>query len=136
MRSQARRRQVDVGVLKSTASRRKLIGSYVMRTFPAGPELLNPYPFFSEMRQQYPVAFDERANLWSVYRHADVSAALADPESFANSTAEAGAMPDVGTRRFASLVAFDPPRHTRMRNLVMRAFTSSAVARLEGSCAR
>ena len=41
-------------------------------------------------------------------------------------------MPDVGTRRFASLVAFDPPRHTRMRNLVMRAFTSSAVARLEG----
>jgi cytochrome P450 len=103
-----------------------------MRTFPAGPELLNPYPFFAEMRQQQPVAFDERANLWSVYRHADVSAALADPESFPNSTVEAGAMPDEGTRRFASLVAFDPPRHTRMRSLVTRAFTSSAVARLEG----
>ena len=103
-----------------------------MRTFPAGPELLNPYPFFAEMRQQHPVAFDERTNLWSVYRHADVAAALGDPESFPNSTAEPGAMPDVGARRFASLVAFDPPRHTRMRNLVMRAFTSSAVARLEG----
>jgi cytochrome P450 len=103
-----------------------------MRTFPAGPELLNPYPFFAEMRQQHPVAFDERANLWSVYRHADVSAALADPEGFPSSTAEAGAMPDVGMRRFASLVAFDAPRHTRMRSLVMRAFTSSAVARLEG----
>jgi cytochrome P450 len=103
-----------------------------MRTFPAGPELLNPYPFFAEMRQQHPVAFDERANLWSVYRHADVSDALADPESFPNSTAEAGAMPDDGMRRFASLVAFDPPRHTRMRSLVTRAFTSSAVARLEG----
>jgi len=103
-----------------------------MRTFPAGPELLNPYPFFAEMRQQHPVAFDERANLWSVYRHADVSDALADPESFPNSTAEAGAMPDDGMRRFASLVAFDPPRHTRMRSLVTRAFTPSAVARLEG----
>jgi len=103
-----------------------------MRTFPAGPELLNPYPFFAEMRQRHTVAFDERANLWSVYRHADVSAALADPESFPNSTVEAGAMPDDGMRRFASLVAFDPPRHTRMRSLVTRAFTSSAVARLEG----
>ncbi len=112
-----------------------MVGSCVMRTFPAGPELLNPYPFFAEMRQQHPVAFDERANLWSVYRHADVVAALGDPESFPNSTAEPGAMPDVGTRRFASLVAFDPPRHTRMRNLVMRAFTSSAVARLEGRIA-
>lgn len=102
-----------------------------MRTFPAGPELLDPYPFFAEMRRDHPIAFDERANLWSVYRHADVIAALGDRDRFANSTGEPGAMPDEGSRRFASLVAFDPPRHTQMRNLISRAFTTSAVARLE-----
>src|SRR5262249_584421 len=54
-----------------------------------------------------------------------------DHTSFPTSTAEEGALPDLATRRFASLVAFDPPRHTQMRNLVMRAFTPSAVTRLE-----
>jgi cytochrome P450 len=102
-----------------------------MRTFPAGAELLDPYPFFAEMRQHHPVAFDEQARLWSVYRHADVVAALGDPESFSSSRAEPGALPDPGERRFASLVAFDPPHHTRLRKLVSRAFTSAAVARLE-----
>jgi cytochrome P450 len=93
---------------------------------------LNPYPFFAAMRADHPVAFEEGADRWSVYRHADVTAALGDHQSFASSMAEPGAMPDAGSRRFASLVAFDPPRHTRMRNLIMRAFTSAAVARLEG----
>jgi cytochrome P450 len=103
-----------------------------MRTFPAGAELLDPYPFFAEMRQQHPVAFDGQASLWSVYRHADVVAALGDHESFSSSRAEPGALPGPGERRFASLVAFDPPYHTQLRKLVSRAFTSSAVARLEG----
>lgn len=103
-----------------------------MRTFPADAELLNPYPFFAEMRQLHPVAFDERADRWSVYRHADVLAALGDHASFANSMADVGALPDPRSRRFASLAGFDPPRHTGMRKLVSRAFTSSAVARLEG----
>jgi cytochrome P450 len=103
----------------------------VVRTFPADPELLNPYPFFAAMRRDHPVAYDEQARLWSVYRHADITVALADHDSFANSTAEPGALPDASARRFASLVAFDPPRHTRMRKLISRAFTSSAVVRLE-----
>jgi cytochrome P450 len=103
-----------------------------MRTFPAGPELLDPYPFFAEMRRIHPVVFDDQASCWSVFRHADVVAALGDHDSFTNSTAGPGAMPDPGTRRFASLIAFDPPRHTQMRKLVSRAFTSSVVARLEG----
>jgi hypothetical protein len=34
-----------------------------MRTFPAGPELLDPYPFFAGMRRSHPVAFDEHAGL-------------------------------------------------------------------------
>jgi cytochrome P450 len=107
----------------------------MLRTFLAGPALLDPYPFFAEMRAQHPVVLDEAAECWSVYRHAEVSAALADHDRFPQSLAEPGTMPDAAIRRFASLVAFDPPRHTRMRNLVMRAFTASAVARLEGRIA-
>ncbi|HEX7838056.1 MAG TPA: hypothetical protein VF469_11365 [Kofleriaceae bacterium] len=104
----------------------------MVRTFPAGAELLDPYPFFAEMRASHPVVFDERADRWAVYRYADVSAVLTDHERFPNSMTEPGTVPDAGARRFAGLLAFDPPRHTRMRNLVMRAFTASAVARLEG----
>jgi len=106
-----------------------------MRTFPAGPELLNPYPFFAEMRRSHPVAFDEQANLWSVYRHADVSAVLGDHDSFPTSTIEAGVLPAPEWRRLFSLNAFDPPRHTQMRNLAMRAFTASAVARMQNRIA-
>jgi len=101
-----------------------------MRTFPTGAELVNPYPFFAEMRQHHPVALDEQTGTWSVYRHADVTSALTDHDSFASF--RTGAAPDPAARRFASLVAFDPPHHTQLRKLVSRAFTSSAVARLEG----
>lgn len=101
-----------------------------MRTFPAGPELTNPYPFFAEMRRSHPVAFDEEAGLWGVYRHADVTAVLSDHDCFPTSTIEIGDPPPEWRRLF-SLNAFDPPRHTQLRNLAMRAFTASAVARLQ-----
>jgi cytochrome P450 len=105
-----------------------------MRTFPAGPELVNPYPFFAEMRRNHPVAFDDQAGLWSVYRHADVTTVLADSEAFPTSTIEVGPPPPEWRRLF-SLNAFDPPYHTRLRNLAMRAFTASAVASLQGRIA-
>lgn len=101
-----------------------------MRTFPAGPELSNPYPFFAEMRRNHPVAFDEQAGLWAVYRHADVTTVLGDPDGFPTSTIEVGPPPPEWRRLF-SLHAFDPPHHTKLRNLAMRAFTASAVARLQ-----
>nr|AIT55258.1 GulG [Pyxidicoccus fallax] len=102
-----------------------------MRTFPAGPELLNPYPFFAEMRRHHPVAFDDGANLWSIYRHADVTAILSDHVNFPTATIDDGGAPPAEWRRLFSLNAFDPPRHTQLRNLAMRAFTASAVARMQ-----
>ncbi len=77
------------------------------------------------------MAFDAQASLWGVYRHADVSAVLADHENFPTSTIEAGVPPAPEWRRLFSINAFDPPRHTQMRNLAMRAFTASAVARMK-----
>jgi cytochrome P450 len=65
-----------------------------------------------------------------------VAGPLGDAASFPNSMAEPGTLPDAAPRRFASLVAFDPPRHTRMRNLVTRAFTAPAVAHLEAGARR
>lgn len=105
-----------------------------MNTFPTGPALVNPYPFFAEMRQHHPVAFDDQAGLWSVYRHADVTTILGDAEGFPTATIEVGPPPPEWRRLF-SLNAFDPPYHTRLRNLAMRAFTASAVARLQGRIA-
>lgn len=103
-----------------------------MRTFPAGAELVNPYPFFAEMRRNHPVAFDDQAGLWAVYRHADVCAVLGDHDGFPTSTIEEGVLPAPEWRRLFSLNAFDPPRHTQLRNLALRAFTPAAVARLQG----
>ncbi|WP_394832463.1 cytochrome P450 [Pendulispora rubella] len=102
-----------------------------MRTFPAGSELLNPYSFFEEMRRNHPVAFDEQAGLWAVYRHADVTAILGDHQNFPTSTIEEGVLPAPEWRRLFSINAFDPPHHTRLRNLALRAFTPAAVARLQ-----
>jgi cytochrome P450 len=93
----------------------------------ASPELRDLY---RERRASSPILYDERARLWFVYRYDDVKEILADWHGFSC---------DYGAHLPASplakgfdgmLIGLDPPRHTKLRALVSRAFTPRSVADL------
>ncbi|MFC4907261.1 cytochrome P450 [Actinomadura gamaensis] len=93
----------------------------------------DPYRAYARLREKAPVYRDDECDFWALSRHADVSVAFRDAETFSSRN---GNMldpllwgPDAAA--FASISAIDPPRHTLVRGLVSRAFTRARLARLE-----
>ncbi|MCW2942757.1 MAG: cytochrome monooxygenase [Actinomycetia bacterium] len=93
----------------------------------------DPYPVYARLRAEAPVYRNEADDFWAVSRHADVVAALRDSSRFSsvNGLRIEPAFWGPDAERFFSFVAMDPPKHTRMRGLVSRAFTQRRVQELE-----
>jgi cytochrome P450 len=83
----------------------------------------DPYPIYQRMRRDAPVLHYPPTDAWMLFGHDAVKRALTDHETF--SSAVSGGTP----ARW--LIFQDPPRHSKLRALVSRAFTSRAVAGLE-----
>ena len=101
-----------------------------------GPEMLaNPYPVYNLLRTMDPVHWHEAVNGWFLTRYADVAAMLKSPHVSSDRTATARArgpeeFQELYTFRADSMLNADPPKHTRLRTLVSKAFTPAAVERL------
>jgi hypothetical protein len=99
----------------------------------------NPYAIYREMRDQTPTkmvfvpagvvpGLDEPIAAWALMRHHDVYNALRDHDTFSsarNPFVQKGFFPQL------VLIMDDPPRHTRFRRLVNKAFTLKRVESLE-----
>ncbi len=86
----------------------------------------NPYPAYDQMRSASPVFHDPRSGLWMIFDYDGVKQALNDQDAFSSSLSTTAEHP---TPQW--LVFFDPPRHTKLRALITRAFTPRVVANLE-----
>lgn len=85
----------------------------------------DPFPLYARLRADSPVLCDPGSGLWLLFDHESVRRALHDQESFSSRVVPpTGAAPEW-------LVFSDPPRHTRLRSLVLRAFTPRSIAALE-----
>lgn len=97
----------------------------------------DPYPLYRALREQSPVRYigvpaSEASGItepiwsWGLLKYGDVYAALRDHETFSSDNPQAG--------RFGPklvLIQDDPPRHTRFRRLVNKAFTLKRIEALE-----
>lgn len=79
----------------------------------------DPCPVYERMREHSPVLYVPAFDLWMIFAYEDVKRALGDPDTFSSRYG-----PDW-------LIFFDPPRHTKLRALILRAFTPRSVANLE-----
>ena len=105
---------------------------------PFTPELRNdPYPLWKRMRDEAPVWHNDRYDFWALTRFHDVEAANKDHDTYVSShgtTVET--MTDEPHLDTGMIIWTDPPKHTRLRKLVSRAFTAKRVSSLRTACAR
>lgn len=85
----------------------------------------DPYRFYDQLRATSPIFHFAPADLYLLLDYASVKRALTDHEAFSSAV---GASRGVS---FEWLLFMDPPRHTKLRAIVNRAFTSRSIAALE-----
>lgn len=93
----------------------------------------DPYPTYARMRAEAPLHRNDEFDFWALSRHADVVAAFRNLDVFSNANGVSLDPSAYGphAHRTMSLLATDPPTHTRMRSIVSRTFTPRAIAALE-----
>ena len=96
-----------------------------------------PYEWFALLRREAPVFWQDERNgrgFWSLTRYEDILAASRDYATFSSALGGTSLMdltPEQVESRMSMLDA-DPPKHTRLRNIVNKAFTPKAVNAYEG----
>ena len=104
----------------------------------------NPFPALARLREHEPLHYSEAMAGWVITRYEDVRNSMRDPRYSANRLRPFFAHMDPTRReRLAALeknlslwaVFNDPPDHGRVRNLMNKAFTTSALAHMEGRIA-
>lgn len=98
--------------------------SFLFSSYPLA-EVPRIYEWFEQMRREQPVSHDEGMRVWHIFRYDDVVTVLNDYGRFSSQ-----AFAINGSFLGETLIAKDPPDHRKLRNLVNKAFTSRAVARL------
>ncbi len=86
----------------------------------------NPYPYYEWLRHNHPVYHNERLDFYALSRYTDVMAASRNPQDFSSSQG-------IGPERQpnSTMIAQDPPVHTRLRGLVSKVFTPKTIAQSE-----
>ena len=98
------------------------------------PEVIaNPYPLCAELRRTSPVCQVDPGGLWAVSRHEDITYVLKNHQLFSSEGLGRAMTPAWLPHNplARSLPTIDPPRHTKLRTLVSRAFGPAVLAQLE-----
>jgi cytochrome P450 len=104
--------------------------------------IADPYPVYRRLRERAPV-WRSPLGFWVLSRHADISWVLKDPR-FGRDFEGKLSHPRRGSDRLKepayrslglSMLARDPPDHTRLRGLVAKAFTARRVETMRGAIA-
>lgn len=101
---------------------------------PPQPNVNDPavYDWYRMMRDEHPVHRDPTTGWWVVYRYAEARHVLTNPGTFSSEMHRMG-FPESGLE---SLPQMDPPRHTRVRQILGTAFTPASIGAYEPEIVR
>ncbi len=99
---------------------------------PISPELrVDPYPLWKRLRDEAPVYRNDEYDFYALSRFHDIEAASRDPQTFSSNhgtTLETMSPEPIDT---GMIIWLDAPKHTTLRKLVSRAFTTRRISALE-----
>jgi cytochrome P450 len=91
----------------------------------------DPYPLYKYFRDDEPCSYNADMDFYSLFRFEDVWNSVLDWETMSSSLGplleSRGQMPE----GLFSIIGMDPPRHTRIRNIISRGFTPRRIAAME-----
>lgn len=91
----------------------------------------NPYPAYERLRDEFPIYYIARHDVWALSRYADVKQGLRDWETFSSAQGV-----ELGTYvQFfgpGSIQELDPPRHDTLRKVLAPRFMNKRVKEYEG----
>jgi cytochrome P450 len=92
---------------------------------------LDPYPLYRRMRDEAPAYYNPRLDFWAFTRFEDCYQAFLDWQTY--SSAQGTVLELMGKDQYAEMliIFMDPPKQTRYRNLVSKAFTPARMRALE-----
>ncbi len=85
-----------------------------------------PYDLYRNWRENHPIWRDEETGAWVLSRHDDVRSVLKNSEHYSSRAMGDDLSP-------LPLLSDDPPRHTKLRGLVNKAFTVRMLRQIESS---
>jgi cytochrome P450 len=91
----------------------------------------DPYPTYRWMRDHAPAYRNERLDFWAFTRFQDNYDALVDPLTYSSNNGTSLEFMDTPKPGTGLMIWMDPPRHTRYRKLVSKAFTPAKIGELE-----
>ncbi len=91
----------------------------------------DPYPVYKRMRDEAPAYCNPRLDFYAFTRFQDNLDALVDSETFSSLNGTSLEFMDTPKPDSGLIIFMDPPRHTRYRNLVSKAFTPRSMAEIE-----
>ena len=91
----------------------------------------DPYPTYRWMRDSAPAYRNERLDFWAFTRFSDNYDALVDPVTYSSGNGTSLEFMDTPKPGTGLMIWMDPPRHTRYRKLVSKAFTPAKIGELE-----
>jgi cytochrome P450 len=106
-----------------------------MNVFPPPEQYLNPFPFYAQMRKHYPIVYDEKNDIWGLFRYKDIQTILSDYKHFSSdaqrlANIRQGHNQQQRSRLRTSLLTSDPPYHSQLRRVVSSAFTPNTIFKL------
>jgi cytochrome P450 len=91
----------------------------------------DPFPTYRHFLDNEPCTHNAKMDFWALFRFEDVWDATLDWKTYSSSLGPSlenrGQIPG----ELFSIIGMDPPRHTRLRNIVSRGFTPKRIAGLE-----
>jgi cytochrome P450 len=115
-----------------------------MNIFPSPHQILNPFPFYAEMRKFHPIEYDEKNEVWGIFRYNDIQSILTDYRNFSSDIQklvniqqeqeiQKAREPQDQDRRSlrSSLLTSDPPRHSQLRRVISSAFSPNTIYKLK-----
>jgi cytochrome P450 len=88
----------------------------------------DPYPAYAKLRDETPVARNERLGIWMLSRYDDVLDALKDWKTFSSAS---GITVQAFTGLKPMIILMDPPDQTRIRGILLKALTPRRIDALE-----